>query len=277
MSPSGLTWLANALSIRFHIDPYPSIKEILVIPKMKKPAVLSALLTFGLAAVLSSCGPSQADLDKAIGDYLAKNPQALQKPIQEALKKQMPQRKPELPLEERIKNAVKVDLNNAPTKGPENAPITIVEFSDFQCPFCARVLPNIDQVMKANEGKVRLAFRQHPLSFHQNAMSAAKAALAANEQGKFWQLHDLLFANQKDLSDESIKKLAQQAGLNMSKFEAAWKSNKFDAQIEADIKFATSNGATGTPAFFINGVLLSGAQPAPAFQAVIDKLLEQKK
>jgi Protein-disulfide isomerase len=228
-------------------------------------------------ALLSACGPSQADLDKAIGDYLAKNPQALQKPIQEALKKQMPQRRPEVPLEERIKNAVKVDIGNAPTKGPENAAITIVEFSDFQCPFCKRVLPNVDQVMKSNEGKVRLAFRQHPLSFHQNAMSAAKASLAAKDQGKFWEMHDALFENQQDLSDEGVKKAAQKAGLNMAKFEKDWKSDKYQAQIDEDIKFATANGATGTPAFFINGVLLSGAQPPPAFQAVIDKLQEQKK
>lgn len=182
-----------------------------------------------------------------------------------------------MPLEERIKKAIKVDVTGAPTKGPENAPITIVEFSDFQCPFCKRVLPTVNDIMKNNEGKIRLAFRQHPLPFHPNATPAAKASLAANEQGKFWQMHDLLFENQQDLSEETIKKLAKQAGLNMTKFEADWKSNKFDEQIKQDIQFSTTNGATGTPAFFINGVLLSGAQPITAFQTVIDKLMEQKK
>ncbi len=215
------------------------------------------------------CGPSQQDLEKAVGDYLKNNP----KVIQEALRSQRPQRAPELPLEERIKKAINVPLNNAPTKGPENAQITIVEFSDFQCPFCGRVNPTLAQVMKDYDGKVRVAFRQHPLPFHKDAMSAAKASLAAAEQGKFWEMHDKLFENQKDLSEANIQKIAKEIGLNVKKFEAAWKSDKFNAQIEEDIKFAQTNQATGTPAFFINGVFLKGAQPVTGFKEVIDKLL----
>lgn len=231
---------------------------------------------FALAGLLLGCKPSQQQMEKAIGDYVQKNPPALQKAIQDALKAQRPVRPPEPPLEERIKRAVKVDLNNAPTQGPEDAPITIVEFSDFQCPFCGRVVPTVKQILKDYPGKIRFAFRQNPLPFHQNAQSAAKASLAANEQGKFWQMHDLLFENQRDLSDDSILKLAKQAGLNMDKFQKSWKSNKFDAQIAEDINFARNNGATGTPGFFINGVLVTGAQPVDAFKVVIDKLLAMK-
>jgi protein-disulfide isomerase len=219
--------------------------------------------------LLPACGPSQADLDKAIGEYIKKNP----KVIQDAVRASRPQPQPQLSLDERIKKAIDVPLNNAPTKGAENAKITIVEFSDFQCPFCGRVNPTIAQVLKDYEGKVRVAFRQHPLPFHKDAMSAAKASLAANEQGKFWEMHDKLFENQKDLSDDNIRKLAKEIGLNMKKFEDSWKSDKFNAQIEEDIKFAQTNQATGTPSFFINGVFLKGAQPIGGFKEVIDKLL----
>jgi len=213
-------------------------------------------------------------MEKAIGDYFAKNPPALQKALQDAMKAQRPQRPPELPLEEKIKRAIKVDVGNAPTKGPENAPVTIVEFSDFQCPFCSRVVPTVKQILDEYPGKVRFAFRNNPLPFHQNAASAAKAALAAKEQGKFWEMHDALFENQKDLSDDGIRKIAKQVGLNMAKFEKDWKSNKYDDEIAKDIDFARQNGATGTPAFFINGVLVTGAQPIQGFKVVIDKLLE---
>jgi len=239
---------------------------------LRKTTPLILLLGISLVA----CKPSSQDLEKAIGEYIQKNPQALQKPIQEAMKAQRPQRPPEPPLEEKIKNAIKVDVGNAPTEGPENAPITIVEFSDFQCPFCSRVVPTMKQLMKDYPGKIRLAFRQNPLPFHKDAPSAAKAALAANEQGKFWQMHDALFENQKDLSDENIKKVAKQVGLNMGRFEKDWKSTKYDAQIADDMNFAKSNRATGTPAFFINGVLVSGAQPVDNFKVVIDKLLAMK-
>lgn len=232
-----------------------------------------AVSILALGLLPAACGPSSQDLEKAVGDYLQKNP----KVIQDALRAQRPQRPPEPPLEERIKAAIQVPLNNAPTKGSENAPVTIVEFSDFQCPFCSRVVPTLKQIEQEYGDKVRVAFRQNPLPFHKDAMPAAKAALAAHEQGKFWEMHDALFANQKDLSEDNIRKLAKEVGLNMSKFEASWKSDKFNAQIEEDIKFAQQNGASGTPSFFINGVSLKGAQPYPKFKELIDKLLEAKK
>lgn len=231
-----------------------------------------ALVSFSL--VFGGCTPSDAKLEKAIQDVLEKNPKILQ----EALKKAHPsrQRQPELPLEERIKAAIPVDLNNAPTVGAENALITIVEFSDFQCPFCSRVVPTVKQLLKEYEGKIRIAFRQHPLPFHKNAMPAAKASLAAQAQGKFWQMHDALFEAQKDLSEANILNIAKKIGLNMAKFKSDWKSSKFDAQIQKDMDFAKKSGATGTPAFFINGVALKGARPIDSFKEIIDKLLESK-
>ncbi|QDE94093.1 thioredoxin [Myxococcus xanthus] len=169
----------------------------------------------------------------------------------------------------------KVDVGNAPVKGPSNAPVTIVAFSDFECPFCSRVVPTLKQLEDQYGGKIKVAFKNQPLPFHANAKLAAAAALAANEQGKFWEYHDKLFANQRALDRASLEKYAQELGLNVDKFKAALDQGKFNAQIEADMAQASSVGASGTPTFFINGRTLVGAQPVDAFKRVIDEELKK--
>jgi protein-disulfide isomerase len=171
--------------------------------------------------------------------------------------------------------AYKVDLGNAPVKGVRDALVTIVQFSDYQCPFCSRVEPTIDQVMKEYAGKVRVVWKDLPLPFHQNAMPAAIAARAAGEQGKFWEMHDKLFANQQNLERASLEKYAQELGLNMGRFKAALDTKKHESDIQADTAQGNKIGANGTPAFFINGVSLSGAQPFEAFKARIDEELKK--
>jgi len=219
---------------------------------MKTPQTRLLLLLGFIAALSFGCCPKNCP-----------SPQAAAKPTV-------------LSIDERIKAAIKVDPSGAPTLGSSSAPITIVEFSDFQCPFCKRAVPTLKQLMKDYDGKIRWAFRQHPLPFHTMALSSAKASLAANDQGKFWEMHDLLMENQQDLSDETIRKLARKIDLNQKKFEKDWKSNRFDAQINEDTRFAQANGATGTPTFFINGVIVKGAQPIGSFKEVIDALLKGK-
>ncbi|MFP2962920.1 DsbA family protein [Myxococcus sp. 1LA] len=169
----------------------------------------------------------------------------------------------------------KVDVGNAPVKGAQNAPITIVAFSDFECPFCSRVVPTLKQLEDQYGNKIKVAFKNQPLPFHANAKPAAAAALAAHEQGKFWEYHDKLFANQRALDRASLEKYAQELGLNMDKFKAALDQGKFNAQIEADMAQASSLGANGTPTFFINGRTLVGAQPVDAFKRVIDEELKK--
>ncbi|GHG91175.1 thioredoxin domain-containing protein [Comamonas sp. JC664] len=169
----------------------------------------------------------------------------------------------------------KVDVGNAPVKGQKNAPITIVAFSDFECPFCSRVVPTLKQLEDQYGAKIKVAFKNQPLPFHANAKPAAAAALAAHEQGKFWEYHDKLFANQRALDRASLEKYAQELGLNMDKFKAALDQGKFNAQIEADMAQASSLGANGTPTFFINGRTLIGAQPVDAFKRVIDEELKK--
>jgi protein-disulfide isomerase len=168
----------------------------------------------------------------------------------------------------------KVDVGSAPVRGPKNAPITVVLFSDFQCPFCSRVEPSISELEKAYPGKVRVAWKNFPLSFHSNAKPAAEAALAANEQGKFWEMHDILFKNQQALSAADLEKYAKDIGLDMGKFKAAIDSHKFAAQIDADTKQGSDLGVSGTPAAFVNGQLISGAQPVDAFKKIVDAELK---
>jgi len=173
-------------------------------------------------------------------------------------------------------NAVyRADLGAEPVRGSKDAPVTIVMWSDFQCPFCGRVEPTLTKVMDDYKGKVRIAWRDLPLPFHQNAMPAATAARAAGEQGKFWEMHDKLFANQANLDRPSLDKYAQELGLNMGKYKAAMDSDKFKKEITADSEAGAKIGARGTPAFFINGKFLSGAQPYEAFKAKIDEELKK--
>ncbi len=170
-----------------------------------------------------------------------------------------------------------INLEGAPAKGPKNAPVTIVAFSDFQCPFCSRVVPTLKEIEKQYEGKVKVVFKHQPLPFHNNAKPAAMASMAANEQGKFWEYHDKLFANQGSLDRDALDRYASELGLDMGKFKAALDSNKYDAYVTADSNEGMKIGANGTPTFFINGRQVVGAQPIDAFKNVIDDELKKKK
>ena len=149
-------------------------------------------------------------------------------------------------------------------------------FSDFQCPFCQRVEPTLAQMEKEYDGKIRMIWKNYPLPFHQNAMPAAEAAMAADAQGKFWPMHDKLFANNTALDRPSLEKYAQELGLNMSKFKADLDSGKFKSLIEAEAKEGSTLGVTGTPAVFINGRKISGAYPFDTFKKIADEELAKK-
>lgn len=161
-----------------------------------------------------------------------------------------------------------------PSRGPASAPVTIVEFSDFQCPYCARVTPTLDQILERFPEKVRIVFRHLPLPFHGQAKLAAQAAVCAERQGLFWEYHDQLFANQGALQRPQLIDYANLLELGAEDFEACMDSAETLARVDADLAAAQALGATGTPAFFINGIMLSGAQPFEAFEAVISEELE---
>lgn len=168
-----------------------------------------------------------------------------------------------------------VPVGESPFKGPEDALVTIVEFSEFQCPFCTRVGPTLEQIIETYGDDVRIVFKHNPLSFHDRAEPAARAAIAAQNQGKFWEMHDLLFANQRELTDANLEAWAEQLGLNMDRFRADMESDETAARIREDQQLASRLAARGTPHFFINGYRLRGAQPFDRFRAVIDERLEE--
>ncbi|GAC1596431.1 MAG: hypothetical protein NVS4B10_05420 [Myxococcales bacterium] len=159
---------------------------------------------------------------------------------------------------------------DAPSMGGKHPKVTIVEWSDFQCPFCSRVEPTLQQLRTQYGSKIRIVWKNQPLPFHPNAMPAAEAALAAGEQGKFWQMHDKLFEHQAELSPPLYDKLAKELGLDLQKFHASIEGHKHAAQIQAEMTEGTNVGASGTPTFFINGRKLVGAQPIEAFKQAID-------
>ena len=175
----------------------------------------------------------------------------------------------------------RVPVGTSATKGRADALVTIVAFSEFQCPFCARVLPTIAQIEEEYGNDVRVVFKHNPLPFHPNAMPAAEASLEVLAQGgpaKFWSYHDTLFANQQTLTRENLESWAEAlGGINMGRFRAALDNHTHQAAIEADQQLARSLGASGTPSFFINGRNLRGAQPFPAFQAVINEELTRAR
>ncbi len=168
-----------------------------------------------------------------------------------------------------------------PTWGNADAPVTIVEISDFECPFCGRVNPTMKALKeKYGKEKIRIVWKHHPLPFHKSARPAHEAAAAVHDLGgndAFWKFHDLAFANRKGLNAANFKKWAVESGVDGAKFDAAIKTKKYSAKVDQDLAMARKIGANGTPAFRINGVELSGAQPTPKFVEIIDAQLAEAK
>lgn len=168
---------------------------------------------------------------------------------------------------------VDVSVGNSPVKGDAKAPVTIIEFSDYECPYCKRVEPTVQEVLKFyGPEKVRFAYRNFPLPFHSNARPAAEAAACAGDQGKFWEYHEKLIAAQ-DLSASNLQALAGQVGLDKKKFDECVAAKKFKDAIDQDVAAGEAAGVNGTPAFFVNGRVLDGALPVEKFKEVIDEEL----
>jgi len=164
----------------------------------------------------------------------------------------------------------------APSMGPADAPVTIVEWSDYQCPFCKRAFPTVEQVLNEYKDKVRYIHLDYPLPFHQQAMPAALAVHCAEDQGKFWEYNNNLYSTPGDLSKTDLAKRAADLGLDSAAFEACMTANKHETLIKTNYDDGAALGVTGTPAFFINGRMLVGAQPIDQFRAIINDELSRK-
>ncbi len=172
---------------------------------------------------------------------------------------------------------VEVDTDDAPAIGPKDAAIMLIEFSDYQCPFCGRVRDTVWELVEKYKGKIRYVFMDYPLSFHRDAQAAAEAAHCAGDQDKYFDYNRMLFNNQGSLTLDDLKRYAQKLGLDTKKFDACMSDKKYARRVEESLKQGSAVGVSGTPAFFINGIMISGAQPIAAFSEIIDAELERKK
>ena len=171
-----------------------------------------------------------------------------------------------------------VSITGAAVRGSEKAKVTIVKFEDFQCPYCKTVQPTFNELLKRYDGKIRVVHKDLPLdAIHPQARPAAEAARCAGEQGKFWDYHDKLYTNGSKFTVEELKSAAKEVGLDVDGFDKCFASGKFRAAVQKDLLEGAQLGLNGTPAFFINGRELTGAQPLEAFAAIIDEELGQAK
>ena len=168
---------------------------------------------------------------------------------------------------------IDVPIDDDFVRGNPDAKVTIVEFAEYQCPYCARGYRTMKDVMEAYDGQVRWVFRDFPLSFHRNAIPAAIAANCAGAQGKYWEMHDLLLGDQKSLNEAGMETHAKTLGLDLATWKTCTEDDQQKKEIMADMAAGQSFGVTGTPAYFINGIMLSGARPLDSFKEVIDREL----
>ena len=167
-----------------------------------------------------------------------------------------------------------IDVSGSPFKGPEDAPVVLTIFDDFECPYCARLVPVLDQVVKQYPEAVKLVFKHFPLRNHKHALKAAMASMAAEKQGKFWEFHDLLFANYNQLSDEKIEEIARALNLDMERFQTDMQDPALMNKLRQDMMQAVNAGVRGTPTLFVNGKRLQDRSMA-GFQKAIQEELEK--
>lgn len=247
---------------------------------MKKMVVrLTGFLVILLFSVaVTAAGALTIDeqqLREIVKEVIKENPRLIYDTLMEYQKEQR-KKQQEQSLEASFKNRIKdVISDHNPTKGPANAPITIIEYTDFQCPYCSRGAQTLASVLKMYPDKVRAVFKNNPLKFHDQALPAAKAALAAHKQGKFWEYHDLLFENASKLSEEMFQKFARDIGFDMEQFNKDRNSEQIAKQVQSDQAQTAKHKLTGTPAFLVNGVVIRGAYPPDYFARVIERLLSE--
>ena len=171
---------------------------------------------------------------------------------------------------------MEIPTHGRPSKGPADAPVTIVEFSDFECPYCRALLPTLQKIAADYRDKVRIVYLQFPLAdIHPNALKAAEASLCAQDQDKFWSMHDLMFSDQSYLSIDDLKHKASKLSLDTASFAKCLESGRYFTQVRNDVSEGVRAGVTGTPALFINGRSLLGNQPYDEIRKIIEDELRR--
>lgn len=172
---------------------------------------------------------------------------------------------------------IDVSVDDDPMRGDKDAVVTIIEFTDYQCPFCSRARPTVNRIIEEYKDNVRYVLRDYPLNFHPFAQKAAEAAQCAGDQDKYWEYSNILWDNQRALDLADLKKYAQQVGLKQAEFDQCLDSGKFEAEVQKDFADGAKAGVSGTPSFFINGQMITGARPFEQFKEIIDMEIREKK
>ena len=241
-------------------EPLPSTEDTEETPPRFNPLILLVPLAFGIGLLAGYLvwGRGPTVTAAAVNPQVAQNSDQVAAPAATQEVKRYP-----------------VPVDDDPVLGPENAPITIIEFSDYQCPYCKQWHEQVyHKLLETYPDQVRFVYRDFPLSsIHPQAQSAAEAADCANEQGVYWDYHDKLFSGQYGLSTEAYQKYAADLNLDTTQFDQCLTERRYQNEVDADLQYASNLGVNSTPTFFINGIPLVGAQPFEVFQYVIDKEL----
>ncbi len=251
---------------------------------------------FSCAVLLAACAPSSSQLKKALEsdptiltDAIKKHPAEIMEAIQGAARDaqkvmaEKAQKDEEKSREEEYKNPKVAEMADGRAYiGPKDAPVVLIEYSDFQCPFCKRGYETVDAVLKKYDGKIRFMYKHLPLEFHPLAMPAAKRfeAIALQSPEKAYKFHDEVFKNQEKLGQDKEKFLdasAKKVGVDMAKMKKDMEGPEVKARIDSDMAEARKFGFQGTPGFLVSGISLKGAYPVPEFEKIIDKILAEKK
>lgn len=238
--------------------------------------IWAALICFPAPAMAETEAMNKDQLREFIKQVIRENPKLMYDSINNYLKERQEQKQKQ-DMEEALENRVETRIaDHSPVKGPDNAKITIIEYTDFQCPYCSRGDKIVHNLLMKYQGKVKRVFKNKPLSSHEQAMPAAKAAMAAKIQGKFWEYHDRLFQFSRELDEEMFIQFAEELELDVDKFNKDRESETVAKWIESDLADAKKLDITGTPAFILNGALISGVRPVGFFSEVIDRLLQEE-
>lgn len=251
---------------------------------MNKKFVAALVLMSTLAAVSSCAQKPEPEAEKArieaiVQEYIRSHPAEIAESLNKYARAQQ-QRNEDAQMKAALNNRVDVPVEGSPASGPEDARITLVEFSDFQCPFCARVNGVLKKIRENHKAEIRFVFKNMPLrSIHPQAVPAAMAALAAGEQGKFWEYRDMLFSKQQEWSNGGAEawfaKYAETLGLDVEKFKNDMNDEKIRGRVKEDEKLASKLGVRATPTFYVNGARVQGARDYDYFEKVIGQVSKE--
>lgn len=242
-----------------------------------KLILCTGLLAGSIIPALSTEATLETSMEEFVKQVIRDNPELIIESLNEYIKEQKALKKKGVQLGDRFINRLDDQVGpDNPSRGPVDAPITIITYSEFQCPYCKKAAKTISQVMDAYPDQIRVIFKNLPLQFHDDAIPAAYSALAAMRQGKFWEYHDVLFTDGTPLNEESYRKIANTLELDLEQFDSDRQSEEIAEQVREDMERAKTLNLNATPSFIINGVLVQGARPLEYFSKIIDRLLQEE-